>query len=357
MPYMFYCHRYEGDDLAAYSGSVVAHQIGLSAAAAVGMLGLVGALWLGVGPQNLTATALVMVGVLPVLLFREFSRNYSLSHVRPGSAMVLDVAHASLQLGLLWVLWRLRLLSVEGTYFVMGATAGLVSLAWFFRERARWRIELAWIPVHWRRNWQLARWALASHLVGSLTPFFMPWIVMASGNAAGVGRLGVCGTLAGVANMFVMGLGNYVAPNVARAYARGGKAELYRVLLRAILIFSVVVGGMCGLSLVLGDWLVMFVYGGQYAASGPLLTVCLFTVLAISIGMVTGNGLWAIDRPQATLLPDVVALVTALGTAACLTGPYGEMGAALAILAGTTVAAVLKTHRFLYLARELPCEP
>jgi O-antigen/teichoic acid export membrane protein len=73
--------------------------------------------------------------------------------------------------------------------------------------------------------------------------------------------------------------------------------------------------------------------------------------------MVTGNGLWAIDRPQATLLPDVVALATALGTAACLAGPYGEMGAALAILAGTTVATVLKTYRFLYLARELPYEP
>ena len=71
-----------------------------------------------------------------MLLFRRARRTIP-SHVRPGSAMVLDVAHASLQLGLLWVLWRLRLLSVEGTYFVMGAMAGLVSLAWFFRERAR----------------------------------------------------------------------------------------------------------------------------------------------------------------------------------------------------------------------------
>ena len=85
------------------------------------------------------------------------------------------------------------------------------------------------------------------------------------------------------------------------------------MLLRAILIFSVVVGGMCGLSLVLGDWLVMFVYGGQDAASGPLLTVCLFTVLAISIGSANTTGLWAIDRPQATLLPDVVALVDGPG--------------------------------------------
>ena len=59
MPYMFYCHRYEGDDLAAYSGSVVAHQIGLSAAAAVIPPGLVGALWLGVGPQHLTGDGVV----------------------------------------------------------------------------------------------------------------------------------------------------------------------------------------------------------------------------------------------------------------------------------------------------------
>ena len=156
-PYMFYCHRYEGDDLATYSGSVVAHQIGFSASAAVGMLGCVGAIWLG-ARADLGPTALVLAGVLPVLLLREFSRNYSLSHVRPGGAMVLDVAHASLQLGLLWTLWRLRLLSVNKAYLVMGTTAAIVCLGWFFMERGRWRVELSWISIHWRHNWQLARW-------------------------------------------------------------------------------------------------------------------------------------------------------------------------------------------------------
>jgi O-antigen/teichoic acid export membrane protein len=70
-----------------------------------------------------------------------------------------------------------------------------------------------------------------------------------------------------------------------------------------------------------------------------------------------GNGLWAIDRPHETFLPDVAGLAVSLGTAALLVPGHAALGAALATLAGTTTGSLLKALRFVQLVRELPAGP
>jgi O-antigen/teichoic acid export membrane protein len=356
-PYVIQCHRRQGRELAEYTGSTLVQQCVLAATALAGVLGFAGAIGLGLQRQTLLPVIAALVIAMPLLLFREFARAQALSRLKTAMAVVLDGSGAAVQLALLGMLWATGLVSAAGACLVLAAAATVVCGQWLWMERGRWRIVRGRIRADWRGNWRFARWAVASYLVGCTTPFIMPWIVAAARGAADTGLLGACGTLAGIANLFVAGWSNYLSPSIARAYAQSGKAAMCRVVARASATFAVVVGGMCLLSLLLGEYCIVLVYGPQYAGGGPVLTVCLLSVLAMSFAIVTGNGLWAIDRPHETFLPDVVALAAALVTAALLIPGHGAMGAAAATLAGTTAGSALKAVRFFQLVRRLPDGP
>ncbi|MBN2475163.1 MAG: hypothetical protein JXB62_11180 [Pirellulales bacterium] len=355
-PYLFFCHRRQGSDSAKYTGSVLVHQFVYAALVAVCLLGVAVAIQLGLGPRDLGPVVWVLLGVAPLLLLREFHRQHSLSRLKVARALAFDVPHALLQVGSLLLLWRFVGLSVAGVYAVMGIAAALVCLPWFVLQRRRWHIERGCIAADWRQNWSFARWTLASHLAGCSTPYIMPWIVVAAAGSGAAGLYGACGTLAGVAGIFVMGLGNYLAPKARREFAVEGKAALCRTLARGAAVFGVVVGGLCLLSLAVGEQVVVLVYDRQCAGGGAILTLLMLSLLAISLQMVAGSGLWAIGRPKATLLPDVCVLVVTLGAAAVAVGPLGPTGAALASLAGAVTGAVLKTSCFLQLIRSVPLE-
>lgn len=242
----------------------------------------------------------------------------------------------------------------------MGAAAGAACLEWFVLQRGRWRVRLPRVGGDWAHNWSFARWALAGYLVGCTSPFIIPWILTASAGAAAAGLFGAAGTLVGVANVFVMGLGNFVVAKASMAFARGGRDGLCRVLRKAGLLFGVIVGGFFLLSLVGGESLLVFIYGQQYEGGGMVLTICVLSLLAMSMGIVSGNGLWVLERPRATFSADVCALAATLVTALVLIAPLGALGAALATLAGSLIGGALKSAKFLRLIRTAvptPAEP
>lgn len=356
-PYMIYCHRKHGDDQAAYTGSSLVHQLALSATGAVCFLGLGVAFWLGAGPSGLALPVAILSAALPLLLLREFCRNHALTHLRMVVAITLDGIAASMQLGALLVLWHLGLFSVAAAYAVMGAAAAMACLEWFALQRGRWHVRLSQVGGDWRHNWSFARWALASYLVGSTSPFIIPWILTASAGAAAAGLFGAAGTLVGVANVFVMGLGNFVVAKASIAFAQGGRSGLCRVLRKASLLFVVVVGCFFLVSLVAGESLMVFVYGHQYDGGGLVLATCVLSLLAMSMGIVSGNGLWVLERPRATFAADLCALAATLVTALFLIGPLGALGAALATLAGSVTGGAMKSAKFLQLIRSSPPTP
>ena len=355
-PYSVYCHRRQGRESALYSGSILVHQLILSgvAALAVGVFAVV--LSLGAGPRALVPVAWLLFAAMPCLLFRQFARFHSICRLNLAGALALDIVHAAVQLGTLAVLALLGWLSVGMTFGMMSVAAAVVCLQWFLAERGRWQIDRRQVEADWRSNWSFARWALAGHLANSVGPFVMPWIVAALCGKGTTGLFGVCVTLAGVANLFVMGLGNYVSPAAARVFTEEGKAALCRVLGCAAAVFVGVVGGMCLLSALVGERLLVLIYGSEYAGGGTVLTISVASVLAISIGRVAGSGLWALDLPRATVAPDVWALVATLAPAVYLVGQHGALGAALAMLGGAVLAAAFKCVRFLQAICSPPTE-
>ena len=348
-PYLVYAKRRHGRDHAEYAGSMWFHHLALSA---VTVLVLFMAIAAVSALGNLTtilpsaATILhslwVLVPVIALLLLREDIRRFSFADLHLHSALAIDVTVAVIQVGGLLLLGYFGRLTLWSIFGVMGGSCALASLGWFLFDRPDVRFVSERFGADWRHNWAFSKWALRSHLLGSSTPYFMIWIVTFAIGAAAAGVLGACATLIGIIRVIQGGVTNVLTPQCSHAFVTGGCRDLRRVLLRASLILGLTLGPVCLALLVTGDTLVVLVFGESFQGCGTILFTLSLAALFGALGVVVGNGLWAIDRARDNFIADVLSTLVTLIAAVFLVVPLGPLGAALAILAGTAAATAVR---------------
>jgi O-antigen/teichoic acid export membrane protein len=352
-PYMIYCNRRQGQGLAAYTGSTLVHHLLLSVVGMVCLAGLAGLLALGVGPGALAPVAWVLVGVLPFLLLRNYLRHLAFSHLQVGAGLALVAGVAVFQVGGLLLLWSAGLLGVGSAFAVMGAACAAVCLVWFAVRKQPVRLEPARLGPDWRQNWAFGKWALASFLIGSTTPYVMPWALAIAHGEAAAGMLAACQTVINLASTYAAGVANFLTPRAAAAFAEGGLPALRRVLKGTAVLYAVTLGAFFLAVWLSGDRLATLIFGSRYAGTAPVLAILALSLLVNSLGMTAGNGLWALERPQANFTADMGTFVATMAGIVCLVGPLGVLGTALATLAGTTTGTVLRTFSLLRMAHDL----
>lgn len=340
-PYMIYCGRKRGEETSLYAGSSLVHQLIVMLIAIVVMLGIDLA---GIAPPALSSMLWLLIGVVPLLLMREYVRQISFAHLQPLAAVMVDVIVASLQLGTLAALAILGKLSVPLALAVMASSAGVAAVVWLFVKSQPYQLRLANAYRDWISNWKFARWALASQLLASSTPYVMPWIVALTQGEAETGVLGACATLVGLSNMFMLGLSNYLSPRAARAYAEGGVDALGGVLKQTAAIYAVSLGLMTIVSFAAGSMIASLVYGQSMPEASLLMGVLSLSVLANSMGVTAGNGLWAMEKPSASFWADMASLGIVVVATIVMIPLFGTLGAALATASGTICDAFIRSE-------------
>jgi O-antigen/teichoic acid export membrane protein len=352
-PYTVYSGRRRDDP--AYTGSALVHYLLLTALSTLVLLGLAGTLAL-LGGGTLAGISWLLAGVLPFLALREFFRLVSLAHLRLRAVLALDLSVAGVQLGGLFLLGWLHCLTVNAAFAVMGTACAIACLGWVLARRQPLRVVPARLAADWRHNWGFARWSLASFLIGNATPYLLPWAVATAHGEAATGLLAACITLVNCAGMYVTGVANFLTPQAARAFAGGGVADLRRVLGRTAILFLVTLGVFFLGILLTGDLAARLVYGDRYAGTAAVLAVLALAMLVNSLGVTAGNGLWALDQPQANFAADVCTFTVTVGLLLALVGPCGVTGAAIAVLAGTCVGACTRGVKLARLLAAVPCK-
>jgi O-antigen/teichoic acid export membrane protein len=284
----------------------------------------------------------VLIVWLPFLLVREFVRSLAFARFRLVAVLLLDVVASAVQVGILLVLAERNTLNSQTAFAASGIACIVGCGCWCLANRPRLRIDLRSVLPDWLHNWSFSRWTLASQLVGCTTPYLLPWLLAGVRGEAATGVYAACSTLVGAANMFVLGLAHFLSPRAAAAYAAGGVPALKRVLAWIATLYVVVLGAFTVLLAVAGNSLLTLIYGDRFTGAGAVAAVLAATMLANSLGMTAGNGLWALDQPSANFRADVCALVVTLFAAAMLIVPCGACGAALAMLIGTGSGAVVR---------------
>jgi O-antigen/teichoic acid export membrane protein len=252
------------------------------------------------------------------------------------------VAAAVMQLATLLVLALSGRLTVFTTLATLAICSGLPTIGWLATSPQRMIGRLTAAIRDWRQNWSFARWALASQLLACTTPYVMPWVIVLTHGEAATGMLGACTTLVGLSGTFLQGLCNFLTPRAAQAFVRGGLTELRSVLAKTAALFAVTLGGLAVLAFALGEQVAVLVYGPQFAGAGLIIGVLSLSVLANSFGVTAGNGLWAMERPRANFVADLIALGVVIVATIGLVPVLGPLGAALATLAGTASDALIR---------------
>jgi O-antigen/teichoic acid export membrane protein len=112
--------------------------------------------------------------------------------------------------------------------------------------------------------------------------------------------------------------------------------------MRTAATFSIGVGTFCITIVLFGELAMTSIYGPSFSGTHLAVTLLALGVLTNSFAIVAGNGLWAVDRPQANLIADATVLLVTLGAAALLIHPYGILGAASATLIGSAAGAITR---------------
>jgi O-antigen/teichoic acid export membrane protein len=340
-PYAVYSKRVDSGELANYAGSVWIHHLALTGLGMAALVAAIVALTV-FGTSAIVPGLWIMLCAGPFILLREWVRRFTYANLQIISAVALDVVASVLQLATLMLLWRWNLLSIFSIYAVMGAACALACIGWFALARPGVRFERRRFASDWARNWSFARWTLRSYVVGNTTPYIMPWILVLAFNTAAAGVFGACVTLINVANLFLMSVDRVLTPRAAQAFARGGREELQQVLRFAAAILLPTLGAFCLVVLAVGAHVAAFVYGVQYEGHGATLSLMAMAMFTNGVGMIVGNGLWAIDKPRFNFLADVATLFVTLASAVVLIVPFGVLGAAIAMLAGGLVGCIVR---------------
>lgn len=338
-PYLVYSGRKQGQEAATYLGSSLIHEICLLA---VVSLSFAAAAASGYLSAELSQLLWLLVGAAPLMLLREFIRQISFAELRVAEALTIDCCISALQLAGLAAAAYAGVLSTPLTYVLLSLGCGLAALAWLLKRQGTFLAEQRTAWADWCSNWQFGRWALASQLLGQSMPLVLPWIVAGTHGEAATGTLGVSTTLIGFANMYVLGLSNFICPRAAQAYASNGVRELVAVLRQAAVMHLSLLVPFAISMLLAGQSLMTFVYGPDFADAGTIMAILAAAAVINSLGIVAGNGLWAMELPSANFRADACAMVVWIAGTALLVPLYGALGAAIASAAGTTVGAVVR---------------
>jgi O-antigen/teichoic acid export membrane protein/glycosyltransferase involved in cell wall biosynthesis len=350
--YLVGIHRRNPHERSAWLGSTIVYSLWFSVAGAFAIaLAALGAAALGQAgwiesSRAMVAALLAAAVVSPTMVFRELARSISFAHFDIVNAAVVDVMTLIVQVLLLLVFWQTDTLTVETAYLAVGVSSLAACLWWAYQWRHHWTINSHRLGADWREMWSFSRWLLAARILGQGSRFIMPWIVAAWLGAAGAGVLAICVTLVGLSFIFVRGVNNYFRPRTVYAFYHGGVAEVRHTVVRTTWAYVAILGAVCGVYAVAGDWLFELASGRRNPDAWFVTLMLGLGTVATSVAMCATNGLAAIDRPRANVWIEGLTFVVTAALALPLVPWFGLYGAAVAMLAGNVAGAIASFYAF-----------
>jgi len=345
-PYTVWGNRLEDAARATYAGSTLIHQWMLAGLASLVMIVAGAGIALAHGNWNIAALSWALAGTLPFILLRDFVRRLAFAHLRMVAALALDSGVATMQLGGLLLVASEGFLSARTAYFVMGAACAAAALGAF----ASMRMPIALrrehtVPDLWR-NWSFGKWMFVGQATALLTSYSIPWLLVAFHSTRETARFSVCMSIVMAANPIALAMANIIGPKASQAFAQGGMLSLRRVARKATLVLASTIGAISSVMVLFGGKIVVVLYGNAYAGNGRVIAVLALSWIIFSLGTGADTGLWAMGRPEANFVANLLGLVTTFIVAVATIRHFEVLGAAVAALAGTGAAVAAKQISF-----------
>jgi O-antigen/teichoic acid export membrane protein len=326
-----------------YMGSILVHQLLVSIVLALAMVaGAFLGEWRGWLSPGLTGVITITAYVTIFIGLREFARRVSFAELKVGLAFMVDVIACLAQAGGLLLLFHLGALTVSRAYTLFGISSALVAGGWIAFHWSRVRFDARLCARDFKQNWLFSKWVLVSALLWTVATYLYPWLLAAFHGTSVTGLWAACSAIVALGNPVLLGLGNYVGPQIHNVYAASGITAMRRAICRYSLLSAVLV---LPIVLVLaggGGRIVTRVYGGAYAGSSRIVILLALNMLVYSVTYPYSRGLFSLDCAKADMLINAVSitLLFTLGIAAVRF--YSALGAAAALLGSTCITAFFR---------------
>lgn len=93
-------------------------------------------------------------------------------------------------------------------------------------------------------------------------------------------------------------------------------------------------------------------YGGKYAGHGVLVLILALSVLASTIAVPFGFGLWAMERADANFVVTLISFGAMLTLGLWLVKRFGPLGAAYGLLIGNAGASTVRYIMYAMLSKD-----
>jgi O-antigen/teichoic acid export membrane protein len=343
-PYVLYHNRKQPAELLRYNGSILSHHVIFV------ILVMAGMCCCSFAVRHADDTVRVVTAILliaaPAILLRTFIRELSLAQCNVLTVFAVDAAVCISRLIAIVMLFATDTVNLPTIYFVLGVSSLLTAVIWMARNRQQFVFHKQTSISDWRHNWKFGRWALATHVAGTSTPYTMPWVLFLMHGERATGYLASCSVIVGIANILLSGMSDFLSPRAASAFVEGGIAQLRRVLVKMLRLSILSIGTVCIIAAFFGEPIIAALYDGRFPGAGRMVFLLTLSVLANAIGMAAGTGLWALDKPRANFTADMLTLVIAIAAAPILVAPYGAIGAAMATLVASVSGAIFRQTTF-----------
>ncbi len=353
-PYTLYHHRQSESELPAYRGSCLVQQLIFLLIALAYLFVQIAVAWLGWVSPEVVPTLLVLSIFMPAIMMREIIRHYCFTHSKNTSVLGIDVAISVLQISALIVLRSMGILTGATAWIAVGASCLFTIGYWYFKFGPTIQFQTQRLTEDWKLNWSFGKWAVSGQLVGSLPTYLLPWLLLVAAGAEGTGFFGGCMTLVGVANIFNMGMLNFLTPKAARVYVEEGSSGLRQLMSQMYLVFFVAVGSFALLLTFFGDVIAVKVLGENYVGLQTVLTLLAIAKLFEGFSHTASGGLFAIERIKENFWVDVILMLVTITAAVLLIQPLGVVGAAWTTLIGSATSATLRSALLVRFLREKP---
>ena len=256
-----------------YAGSTFLQVMLLASFSVIVLLLLVGALEAWPITQLDGTVFLVLAVTIPFVLLRDFVRGFAFAHSYVGTAILLDVTVAMMQLCGLLLLASASELSAATAYIALGVAVGTVGCSGLFLMRGQ--LDFRWTEhvSAFRRNWSFGRSELANRVALVARVFLIPWLLAFQCGVATSGVFVTCLTILAYSSPLMKGLRNVFERQVVRVFFEGGMADVRRFAMEATLVFGALASLCCLAALTFGTSVLEWMFGGQNSEHWWLLVI------------------------------------------------------------------------------------
>jgi O-antigen/teichoic acid export membrane protein len=351
-PYTVFGAGMDRNARASYAGNTLMHQWALSALLTLALAVAGVCIAVGWGPASFGVVDWILAAMLPFILVREFVRRVAFAHLRMRTVLALDIGVSTLQLGGLAALWATDTLTAGTAFGAVGLACGIAGGATFFFMRSHFAPARDSALTDLRLNWSFGKWAFAAQVALLATAYSVPWLLAFLASTDDTGRFAACMSIIMVVNPVLIGLNNFLGPQVIHVYQREGLPALLRMTWR---ISFAVVGSLSLIVLLLwisGGEVLVLVYGQKFVGNEVVVSILAAVILALALGMGVENGLTALHRPDLVFWSNLIGLLATLACAVPWILHNGVIGAAWSVVLGTVAVTVTKIAVFYYAFRQ-----